>query len=95
MHEIIISATGFPKLLNLTQTVWLQAERARQFFSKTPGTALKALEEHRIIVEAISAHDPEKACIGMKKHLRRVSKELRHLEISQPDLFKPSKANNK
>ena len=94
MHELILSATGYPKLVSLTQTVWLQAERARHLFAKSHGSALAALEEHRVLIRAIAEHNPEKARQGMKTHLERVAGELRQLGDKRPDLFDLGKEKN-
>ncbi len=93
MHEILIGATGFSKLAVLTETLWLHVERARRLFARTPGSARIAFEEHRIIVDAISDGNPEKARAGMKKHVQRVAQELYQLEEIYPDYFRDEKAN--
>ncbi len=87
MHNILLNATGFPKLLKLIDTTGLQTERARRLIAKTPGSALIALEEHRLIVDGIVRHDPEQARSGMKNHLKRVVYDLTLLDQSRPDLF--------
>jgi DNA-binding GntR family transcriptional regulator len=48
-----------------------------------PGRAAKSLAEHEAIVDAIKAHDPERARIAMTKHLAQVVEALRQAIGSQ------------
>ncbi|MCP5036550.1 MAG: GntR family transcriptional regulator [Rhodobacteraceae bacterium] len=91
MHVFLLEATGFPKLMGLAETLWLQAERARHLFSGTPGSTVMALEEHRAIVNAIVDGDPDGARVAMRMHIRRMMQELCHLDGQYPEFFQPVK----
>ena len=87
MHRFLLRATGFSRILPLSGTLWLQVERARRLFARTPGSALEALEEHRAIVQAIVNKRPEAARLAMKAHITRVTAELLAIETQDPDLL--------
>ncbi|PVB60521.1 GntR family transcriptional regulator [Labrenzia sp. 011] len=87
MHELIFSFTGFPKLNALAASGWLQVNRARQLLLPMRGRAEEAYEEHKVILEAVRARDPEKARRAMRKHLSRLVTRLEPLVETRPDLF--------
>ncbi|MEM5583887.1 GntR family transcriptional regulator [Roseibium sp. AS2] len=87
MHELILSFTGYPKLNAFAATGWIQVNRARQLLLPMRGRAQEAHEEHRIILEAIRDHDPERARKAMQMHLSELVTRLEPLAVSRPDLF--------
>ncbi len=90
MHEAILSMTGFRKLSQVSQTAWLQVNRARQLILPVRGRVQATLEEHRRIVEAIAAHDPDAARAAVRAHLRQLIRYLEPLERERPELFEPA-----
>jgi DNA-binding GntR family transcriptional regulator len=89
MHGMILSFTGFRKLGQVAETAWVHVNRARQLILPMPGRVAETLEEHRAILAALEARDPEAARAAMRRHLGRLITFLAPLEKSHPELFAP------
>ena len=89
MHEAILSLTGFRRLAQVAQTNWLQVNRARRLVLPKPGRIAETLEEHRAIVDALRARDPEAARDATRRHLRQLVRYIEPLERERPELFDP------
>lgn len=87
MHALLMSFTGFRRLARMADTVWLQVARARRLILPEPGRVKDTLAEHRRIIEALEACDPEAARTATRHHLRQLLTYLEPLEQSRPDLF--------
>jgi len=90
MHALILSFTGFPRLPQVAETAWLHVNRARQIILPVPGRVPATLAEHRAIVAALEAHDPEAARAAVRAHLGQLIRYLEPLERDRPDLFDPA-----
>jgi DNA-binding GntR family transcriptional regulator len=89
MHEMLLSFTGFPRLPQVSQTAWLSVHRARQLILPVPGRLHTTLDEHRRILAAFEARDPQAARLAVQQHLRQLLTYLQPLERDHPDLFSP------
>lgn len=89
MHEMMLSFTGFPRLPQVSQTAWLSVHRARQLILPVPGRMQTTLAEHRSIVAAFEARDPQAARVAVQHHLRQLLTYLQPLERDHPHLFAP------
>ena len=90
MHELILSFTGFRKLAQVSETAWLHVNRARQLILPVPGRIAATLDEHRAILAALEARDPDAARLATRAHLRQLITYLEPLERDRPDLFDPA-----
>jgi len=90
MHELLLSFTGFRKLAQVSETAWLHVNRARQLILPVPGRIEATLEEHRAILAALEARDPDAARTAIRTHLRQLITYLEPLERDRPDLFDPA-----
>ena len=90
MHELLLSFTGFRKLAQVSETAWLHVNRARQLILPVPGRVEATLEEHRAILAALEARDPDAARTAIRTHLRQLITYLEPLERDRPDLFDPA-----
>ena len=86
-HEMILSFTGHRRLPGLSRTAWVHVDRARRLLLPEPGRVQETLAEHRAILEAIEARDPEAARAATRVHLRQVVARLERLEAERPELF--------
>lgn len=90
MHEMLLSFTGFRKLAQVSETAWLHVNRARQLILPVPGRVQATVEEHRAILAALEARDPEAARRAVRLHLRQLISYLEPLERDRPELFAPN-----
>ena len=90
MHELILSFTSFRKLAQVSETAWLHVNRARQLILPVPGRIAATLDEHRAILAALEARDPDAARLATRAHLRQLITYLEPLERDRPDLFDPA-----
>ncbi|HVG48313.1 MAG TPA: GntR family transcriptional regulator [Rubellimicrobium sp.] len=86
-HELIMSFTGHRRLPGLSRTAWVHVDRARRLLLPEPGRVQETLEEHRAILDAFEARDPEAARGATRTHLRQVVSRLERLEAERPALF--------
>jgi len=70
-HQVILAACGNARLTGmLGNELYSLLRLYRHRLSMRPGRAAEALEEHRRIVVALRARDPEAAEAAMRAHLR-------------------------
>lgn len=87
MHEMIRGFTGFRKLSMVADTAWAHVDRARQLMLPVMGRIEATLLEHRVILNALEARDPQAARAAMRVHLRKLVTYLEPLERSHPEFF--------
>ncbi|WP_127903174.1 GntR family transcriptional regulator [Solirhodobacter olei] len=87
MHALILSLTGHRKLVQVADTAWVHVNRARQLVLPMQGRVEETLAEHRAILDALEARDPEGARQAMRRHLRQLLTHLEPLERDHPELF--------
>lgn len=87
MHRLLMSFTGFRRLADMAETVWVQVARARRVTLPVPGRIAATLREHQSIVDALAARDTTAAVDATRTHLRQLLSYLEPLEDSRPDLF--------
>jgi len=90
MHNLILGFTSYRRLASMAETSWLQVNRARQLVLPNPNRVADTLAEHKAIVSALEARDPETARQATKVHLRQLLTSLETVEKERPDLFQKS-----
>lgn len=90
MHELLLTFTGFRKLPQVSETAWLHVDRARQLILPVPGRIAATLDEHRAILAALEARNPDAARLAVRDHLRQLLTYLEPLERDRPELFDPA-----
>lgn len=86
-HEAIAGISGHPGIWNYLKPVKVQIDRARRMTLPALGRMEHVLSEHRIIRNAIEAHDVPAACAAMKEHLNAVIPDIDELRKSHPKSF--------
>ena len=87
MHELILSFTGYRRLAALAETSWIHVNRARHLNLPMPGRMQLTLIEHKAIVSALEARDPQAARDATRHHLGQLIRSLEPLIIEHPELF--------
>lgn len=89
MHELLLSFTGFRRLTQVSDTAWLNVNRARHLILPIPGRLADTMDEHRAILAAMEARDAAAARQAVQVHLRQLLTYLEPLERERPELFAP------
>jgi DNA-binding GntR family transcriptional regulator len=82
-HEIIFKASKSRPLMHTLSTFHHYVQKARVTSLATPGRAMKSLEEHRAILNAIEAKMPDVAERLTVEHIKNASTNLLNCEISK------------
>ncbi|MFT3988765.1 GntR family transcriptional regulator [Aestuariivirga sp.] len=85
-HEVLLDALGFQRVRAAAQSARLGLERVRRLLN-TRRAPHFTLDEHRRILDAITARDGDAAAKAMEDHLAAVMTELELLARERPDLF--------
>lgn len=86
-HEAIAQIADYPGIWQYMKPVKVQIDRARRMTLPAPGRMNHVIEEHRIIRDAIEAHDVEAACTAMRHHLGAVIPDINELRKTHPSSF--------
>jgi len=86
-HALLAELSGYPGVWPIIQQAKTQMDRYRQLTLPLEGRMLDVLEEHRAVVEAIEARDPEKAVAAMREHLDHVMPVLEITRKLRPEFF--------
>ncbi|OAP36861.1 GntR family transcriptional regulator [Sinorhizobium glycinis] len=86
-HEAISAIAGYPGIWTLVKTVKLQIDRARRLTLPVSGRMTTVTEEHEAILDAIAAHDADRASAAMMHHLGAVIPDVEALRQHHPGYF--------
>lgn len=87
MHGLLFEAAEVPDLLTLVHCRSGHIDRMRRLHLMTPGKAQRVLEDHRRVVDAIAAGDPDGARAALRKHLSGTLTEATDIEARFPTYF--------
>ncbi|MCI4666288.1 MAG: GntR family transcriptional regulator [Neomegalonema sp.] len=88
-HALIMSFTGYRNVASTVATVSLQLRRARLLLLPEDGRAREVVAEHRKVLDAITAQDPDAAVAAMRAHLGHLIPRVEPLEKRHPEFFRP------
>lgn len=71
-HETIAAATGNPFLVTISHSLYVLGMEYRRIAAESSGVLARSLAEHKVIVKALEARDPDAASMAMQDHLRSV-----------------------
>ncbi|AKM32033.1 transcriptional regulator [Pandoraea faecigallinarum] len=71
-HETIVDACENPFLQSIANSLYLLGKKSRRVTSQVEGVLERSLQDHREILGALEARDPERAARAMRQHLCRV-----------------------
>jgi GntR family transcriptional regulator, transcriptional repressor for pyruvate dehydrogenase complex len=72
LHERTVEAAANPLLEHLVASTAVMAYESRSYTVRLPGVVERTVREHREIVKAICARDPEAARAAMATHIARI-----------------------
>jgi DNA-binding GntR family transcriptional regulator len=85
-HEILVDSLGLFRIGAVIEASRANVDRVRRLLS-SPRRHAVTLAEHRIILNAIEAHDQSRARKAMEIHLDAVVQELERFSAKHPDVF--------
>jgi GntR family transcriptional regulator, transcriptional repressor for pyruvate dehydrogenase complex len=78
LHELIVKAADNELLEAIARNLNALGRKSRELTVRKPGTATRAADEHRAIIDAILARSPEAARGAMETHLLNVRGAIEH-----------------
>lgn len=69
LHDYIIATCGNDRIIQIINTYRTMLQKERQIASSIPGRIEKSFQEHKAILEALLAKDPDLAERAMRKHI--------------------------
>ena len=85
-HDLLISAVGYRRVRAIVESARLMLDRVRRLLN-SPRRHADTFVEHRAIVEAIRAGDPDAARAAMAAHIDSVMAELEAFSMTHPHVF--------
>ncbi|MDR3516529.1 MAG: GntR family transcriptional regulator [Azospirillaceae bacterium] len=89
-HALIASVAGYPGFWPVIQQVKVQIDRFRRLTLPVPGRMGAVVAEHAVIVDAIAAHDENRAIDAMQVHLDALRLTIDSIRTAHPDDFSGS-----
>lgn len=89
MHGMLLDFTGFSRLSRVADSAWVHVDRARRLILPQGRRVADTLEEHRAVLAALEARDPQAARETLRHHLRQLMHHLTELAADRSDLFQP------
>lgn len=84
-HYRIVRASGNHRLIKmLDEDLYSLLRLFRQRLSTAPGRPTQALDEHREVVRALEARDPDAAEAAMRTHIRNSRASISHIMAERP-----------
>jgi DNA-binding GntR family transcriptional regulator len=76
LHRRILQSAGSAQLTRVIEDHWTASQRYRSGYQLIPGRAKHTITEHQAIIDAIAAHDPERARDAARAHIQKAGAEL-------------------
>lgn len=84
-HRLMFDAAGAPDLFELVRRRSGHLDRLRRLDLPSPGKAERVVRDHRAIVAALAAQDPEAAQAAMRAHLSGTLGRVADIRARHPD----------
>jgi DNA-binding GntR family transcriptional regulator len=89
LHQRLCRMSGREIAWRLSQRARGQLDRVRRLSLPEPGYRAEMIAEHRAVLEAVAAGDPETAERVLRHHLRMVLSSMPALRAAHPEYFEP------
>ena len=80
LHSIVAAASRNPILIRFMESISQLGLASRQQTVRIPNLAKEGVDDHRALIAALKAHNPEAAQQAMLKHLNNIEKSLGKME---------------
>jgi GntR family transcriptional regulator, rspAB operon transcriptional repressor len=87
LHQLLCDLSGHAIAWSLSQRAKGHLNRIRRLSMPEPGYMMEMIGEHRAVVAAVAAHDPDEAEQTLRHHLRMVLSTLPAIREQHPDYF--------
>ena len=87
LHQLLCDLSGHDIAWSLSQRAKGHLNRIRRLSMPEPGYMMEMIGEHRAVVAAVAAHDPDEAERQLRHHLRMVLSTLPVIREQHPDYF--------
>jgi GntR family transcriptional regulator, rspAB operon transcriptional repressor len=88
-HRLMYEAAGVSELFDLVRRLSGHVDRLRRLHLPTAGKAQAVVRDHRRIVDAIAAGDPDAAQQRLREHLSGTLGKVEEIRASHPDYVTP------
>lgn len=89
LHHALCDLSRHPTVWSISQRAKSHLNRVRRLSLVVPSYLPEMIDEHRQVVDAVAAHDPDAAELALRYHLRQVLRELPRIRAERPDYFEP------
>jgi DNA-binding GntR family transcriptional regulator len=86
-HAALAEIAGYPGIWAMVQQVKVQVDRYRRLTLPQEGRMQRVIAEHQAIVDAVAAHDADRAAGLMNAHLGALIASLDDISHLNPDYF--------
>lgn len=86
-HAALCELAGRPIAWEVAQRVKGHLNRVRRLSLPQPNYLAEMVAEHRLVLDALREHDPDKAETALRHHLRMVLSALPAIRAQHPDYF--------
>jgi GntR family transcriptional regulator, rspAB operon transcriptional repressor len=87
LHHALCDLSRHPTVWSISQRAKSHLNRVRRLSLVVPSYLPAMIDEHRQVVAAVAAHDPDAAELALRYHLRQVLRELPTIRVEHPDFF--------
>ena len=87
LHRMLCDLSGREIAWSLSQRAKGHLNRIRRLSLPEPGYIAEMIAEHRAVVAAVAAHDPDEAERALRHHLRMVLSTVPAIRAQHPDYF--------
>jgi len=87
LHQSLCDLSRHPTVWSISQRAKSHLNRVRRLSLGMPDYLASMIEEHRQVVAAFAARDPELAEVSLRYHLRQVLRELPRIREEHPEFF--------
>jgi DNA-binding GntR family transcriptional regulator len=87
LHHALCDLSGHEIAWSLSQRAKGHLNRVRRLSLPEPGYLMEMISEHRAVVAAVAARDPDEAEHALRHHLRMVLSTLPAIRAQHPDYF--------